>query len=78
MCLTPTREIMTCDVIRRKTKEKRGPVCDVQGVWENTLTRRHNGLKCRKCHAWACNAACARDVADLHCCRMSGVASHEF
>ena len=43
----------------------------------NTLTRGHNGLKCRKCHAWARNAACARDVADLHCCRLSGVASHE-
>ena len=44
---------------------------------ENTLTRRHNGLKCSKCHACACNAACARDAADLHCCRVSGVASQE-
>ena len=24
MCLTPTQEIMTCDMVRRKTKEKRG------------------------------------------------------
>ena len=38
---------------------------------------RKNGLKCRKCHGWACNAACGRAVAALHCCRMSGVASHE-
>ena len=43
----------------------------------NTLTRRHKGLKCRKCHARACSAARARDVADSRCCRMSGVASHE-
>ena len=26
---------------------------------------------------WACNAACERDVADLRCCRMTGVAPHE-
>ena len=26
---------------------------------------------------WACNTACARDVVDVQCCRMSGVASHE-
>ena len=67
---------MTCDMVRRKTKEKRGAflICRACG---NTLPRRHCGLKCRKCHAWACNAACAGDVADLHCCRMAGVASHE-
>ena len=67
---------MTCDMIRRKTKEKRGSfmMCRACG---NTFTRRHGGLKCRKCHAQACNAACARDVADLHCCCMSGFASHE-
>ena len=76
MCLTPTQEIMTCDMVRRKTKEKRGAymICRACG---NTLPRRHCGLKCRKCHAWACNAACAGDVADLHCCHMAGVASHE-
>ena len=51
MSLTPTQEIMTCDMIRRKTKEKRGPheICRACG---STLARRHNGLKCRKCRAW--------------------------
>ena len=43
---------------------------------ETPFTPRKNGLKCRQCHVWACNAACGRAVADLHCCRMSGVASH--
>ena len=76
MCLTPTQEIMMCDMIRRKTKETRGPYMLCRACW-NTLTRTHNGRKCRKCHAWACNAACASDVADLHRCRRLGVASHE-
>ena len=39
--------------------------------------RRQHGQKCRKCHVWACNTACGRDVVDLQCCRMSGVVSHE-
>ena len=32
MCLTPTQDIMTCDIVRRKTKEKRGRVHGVQSV----------------------------------------------
>ena len=43
----------------------------------STLRRHQNGLKCRKCHVWACGNACARGVVDLQCCRMSDVASHE-
>ena len=42
----------------------------------STLRRRQNGQKCRKCHVWA-RTACGRDVVDLQCCRMSGVASKE-
>ena len=38
MSLTPTEEIMTCGMIRRKTKEKRGPCMILQGVWEHTHT----------------------------------------
>ena len=43
----------------------------------STLRRHQNGLKCRKCHVWACSNACARDVVDLLFCRMTGVATHE-
>ena len=39
------------------------------------LARRFEGPKCKKCHAWACSAACARGVVGSHCCRMSGVSS---
>ena len=74
--MTPTQEIMTCDTVRRKTKEKRGRrrVCR---ACETPAPPRKNGLKCKKCHVWACNAACGRVVVASHCCRMSGVASHE-
>ena len=43
----------------------------------STLRRHQNGLKCVKCHVWACSNACARDVVDLQCCRMTGVATHD-
>ena len=43
----------------------------------STPRRHQSGLKWRKCHLWACGNACARDVVDLQCCRMSDVASHE-
>ena len=56
-------------MVRRKTKEKR--------ACESPLQPRQNGLKCRKCHAWACSAACGRAVVDLHCCRLTGIVSHE-
>ena len=82
MWLTPTQEITTCDMVRRKTKEKRGGhelcrACEPLPPSPALLQPRQNGLKCRQCHVWACNAACGRAVADLYCCRMSGVASHE-
>ena len=76
MSLTPTQEFMTCDMIKRKTREKRGPdeICRACG---STLARRQQGQKCRKHLVWAWNTACGRDVVDLQCCRMSGVASRE-
>ena len=76
MCLTPTQEIMTCDD-QTQNERKTRPVHDMQGVWEIPFTRRHNGLKCRKCLVWARSNACARNVVDFHCCRMTGVAAHE-
>ena len=81
MCWTPTQEI--CDKVRRKTKQKRGghELCGASEPLLSPLPSpfqpRQNGLKCRKWHVWVCNAARRRGVADLHCCRMSGVASHE-
>ena len=57
MCLTPTQGFMTCDMIRRKTEEKAAPfmICRACG---STLRRHQNGLKCRKCHVWACSMWC--------------------
>ena len=74
MCLTPTQEFVTCAMVRRKTREKMNEKC---GACEPTLEPRKNGYKCRKCNVWACNAACARDAADLHICPLTDVASHE-
>ena len=52
MCLTPTQGFMTCDMIKRETREKEGPneICKACG---STLRRRQNGQKCRKCHGHA-------------------------
>ena len=66
---------MTCDMVRRKTKEASGRM--VCRACQTPFPPGKNGLKCRKCHEWACNAACGRAVADLRCCLMSGVPSHE-
>ena len=46
--LTPTQKITTCDMVRRKTKEKRSghQLCR---ACESPLQPRQNGLKCRKC-----------------------------
>ena len=76
MSLTPTQGFMTCDMIKRKTREKEGPH-EICGACGSTLRRRQNGLKCRKCHVWPCNTARGGDVVDLQCCRLTGVASHD-
>ena len=48
---------------------------ETRGAGPAIAQPRQNGLKCRTCHARACNAAYARDVVQR--CRMTGVASYE-
>ena len=48
--LTPTQEIRTCDMVRRKTKEKRFGN-ELRRACESSLQPKQNGLKCTKCHA---------------------------
>ena len=73
--LTPTQELQTCVVKRRKTR----------GIkWENRVCRacdkvlkpKQNGHTCVVCRAWACSAPCERALLNMRCCRMSGVATH--
>ena len=60
--------------MRHGQTQSEGEARGAHGVQsEAPFPPRKNGLKCRKCHVWACNAACARAVAASHCCRMSGV-----
>ena len=73
-CLTPTQEILTCDMVKCKTMAVSGPLME-RRVCGKILARRFEGRKCKNCYAWACSAACARGVVDSHCCRMSGVSS---
>ena len=63
-------------MVRHKTKGKRfgNEVC---WACESSLQPKQNGLTCTKCHTRACSMACGRAVVDLHCCRLTGVVSHE-
>ena len=73
--LTPTQELNTCVMVRRRTKGDKwsSQVCR---ACESSLTPKQNGHTCTKCQTWACSAACGRAVVSMHCCRLTGVVSH--
>ena len=62
MCLTPTQETMTCDMIRRKTKKNGEPAYDMQGVWEHPCTQtqwtRVQGMPCMGMQRGTCKGCC--------------------
>ena len=72
--LTPTQEVRTCVVVRRKTKgvKWRNQMCR---ACESFLTPEKNGYACTNFQTWACSAECERVVVSMHCCRLTGVVS---
>ena len=76
LCLTPTQEIMTCDMDQTQNEREARPENDVQGVWEHPHTHTQ-WTQVQEMPCMGMQRGIARDVADLHCCRMSGAASHE-
>ena len=70
VCLTPTQEIMTCDMIRRKTM----PVFDMRGVWEHPYAliqwTQVQEMPCMGMQCGMCKGCCGFAM-------LSGVASFE-
>ena len=74
--LTPTQELQTCVLKRRKTRgiKWESRVCS---SCEKVLKPKQNRHTCVVCPAWACSAPCERALLNMRCCRMSGVATHD-